>query len=398
MATKEILAIIGARRVGKSTLVKLLIKKLMQQGVEAKNVFFINLEKPLFIPYKTDAVYLEKIFEAYLMLAEPNPDEKIYFFIDEIQVFQNWEVFVKSRYESSNVKFVITGSNASLLTSEFATLLAGRVLKMWLHSFSFTEFLAFKNIDVSNNIKIVKNKIAIRKAQEEYMQWGGYHSVISTPDRQIKRQLLVNIAEDIILKDIVPRHKIKNAGEIKDLFYYLVSNASTLINYSSLAKKLGLDAKTVKEYVGYFEDNFLIALVPRHHNKLTESIRSAKKIYVTDNGFLNLGVSPERNFGNALENLVFTTLSSWNKMVSYLKENREVDFLVEDTLIQVSYFIENEKTRDRELKAFQEFRKPNQNALLITDDVNGTDGDVSIISFDRFVLTKVFEGSRKPAE
>jgi len=389
LSAKEVLAIIGARRVGKSTLAKLLIKELMQTGVEAKNIFFINLEKPLFIPYKSDAAYLEKVYDNYLKLAEPDTKKILYLFIDEIQVFRNWEVFVKSKYETGTIKFVITGSNASLLTSEFATLLTGRVLKMRLHSFSFTEFLAYRNIDVSNAIAIVQNRIAIQKAKEEYLKWGGYFPVISNPDERVKKQLLSNIAEDIILKDIVPRHKIKNAAEIRDLFYYLVSNAATLVNYASLAKKLGLDAKTVKEYIGYFEDNFLISLVSRYHNKLTETIKSAKKIYVNDNGFLNLGVNPERNFGNALENLVFTVLDSKGENITYLKENAEVDFFVNDFLIQVAYSINDDRTRSRELKAFDEFRKPKYKAVLVTFDTNETLNDTRIISFDRFVLTNV---------
>lgn len=142
LAAQEILAIVGARRVGKSTLAKLLIGELMYSGVEARNIFFINLEKPLFIPYKNDAVYLEKIYETYVKLAEPDAGKKIYCFIDEIQIFKNWEAFVKSKYETGCIKFIITGSNALLLTSEFATLLTGRVLKMQLHGFNFTEFLS----------------------------------------------------------------------------------------------------------------------------------------------------------------------------------------------------------------------------------------------------------------
>ena len=96
LSAKEIVAIIGARRVGKSSLTKLMIKALLQE-VDSKNIFFINLEKPSFIPYKNNPIYLEKIYDAYLKLANPNRDEKIYFFIDEIQIFDSWEVFVKSK-------------------------------------------------------------------------------------------------------------------------------------------------------------------------------------------------------------------------------------------------------------------------------------------------------------
>ena len=386
---QEVLAIVGARRVGKSTLAKLLIRALLQQGIDAKNIFFINLEKPTFIPYKQDPSYLQKIYEAYLKLAEPDRRERIYLFMDEVQIFQTWEVFVKSKYESGNIKFVITGSNSSLLGSTFATLLTGRILKLRLHSFSFTEYLRFKGIDFSTKIAIAHNRLQIEKAQEEYLRWGGYYSVISSNSDEIKTELLSNIAEDIILKDIVPRHKIKNSSEIRDLFYYLVSNATTLLNYSSLGKKLDLDAKTVKEYIGYFEDNYLITLLSKNHNKITETIRSTKKVYFNDNGFLNLGVTPQRNFGIALENLVFTALNIAGKRITYLREKSEVDFVVGETLIQVAYTIEDEKVLKRELKGIEEFRRPRQRALLITPYTDSLIGSVKIVSFYRFVLEEL---------
>lgn len=385
LEAKEVLAIIGARRVGKSTLAKLLIKTLIKKEVAPKNIFFINLEKPEFIPYKEDATYLGKIFDAYVKLAEPNLQSKVYFFIDEIQIFKNWELFLKSKYENSNIKFVITGSNSSLLTSEFSTLLTGRVLKLRLHSFSFKELLAYKKIDVSTKLDIVQNKIAIFKAYEEYIKWGGYFSVISNSDELVKKEILKNIAEDIILKDIVPRYKIKNSAVIKDLFFYVVSNVATLLNYSSLAAKLGIDAKMVKEYISYFEDNFLITLVSRHHNKLTETIKSSKKVYANDNGFLNLGINPNRNIGNALENLVFESLMQKNKAMYYLQEKNEIDFFCENALIQVSYSIDDEKTRKRELNALAAFDEK-YDKVLVTDETDATLDGVEVMSYVSFEL------------
>ncbi len=244
LGTKEILALVGARRVGKSTLAKLLIYELLK-SVEAKNIFFINLEKPEFIPYKEDASYLGVIFDAYLKLANPNREKKIYFFIDEVQIFQNWEIFIKSKYENSNIKFIITGSNASLLTSNYATVLTGRVLKLEIHSFNFREFLRFKKLDFSTKIQRVANKIEISRAMDEYLKWGGYYSVIANSDEMLKKEYLMSVAEDIILKDIVPRYNIKSSQIIRDLFYYLVSNAATTLNYSSLGKKLSVDPKMI---------------------------------------------------------------------------------------------------------------------------------------------------------
>lgn len=386
LATKQIVAILGARRVGKSTLAKLMIKELLKT-VEAKNIFFINLEKPEFIPYKKDASYLGKIYEGYIKLANPDLSQKIYFFIDEIQIFQNWEVFVKSKYENSNIKFIITGSNSSLLSSDFATVLTGRVLKLPIYSFSFSEFLTFKGIGFSTRLEQTTNRIEISKAKDEYLKWGGYYDVISNNDEMIKKDTLKNIAEDIILKDIVPRYNIKNSSQIKDLFYYVVSNATTTLNYSTLSKKIAIDAKMIKEYIGYFEDNFLVHTIASYHTKITEQIRSAKKLYLSDNGFLNLGINRSSNFSSALENMIFIILDKTCNEVTYIKENYEIDFRCEGGLYQVSYKMEDEKTRQREQRAFGSFDKESKykHKVITYDEASSFEG-VEIVCFEDFVL------------
>lgn len=391
LSAKEVLAIIGARRVGKSSLTKLMIKSLLQD-VNAKNIFFINLEKPSFIPYKNDSAYLETIYEAYLKLVNPNLDEKIYFFIDEIQIFDSWEVFIKSKYESSNIKFIITGSNASLLASSYATLLTGRVLKLELSSFNFREFLNYKQIEYSNALKIAQNRIEIKRAMDEYLKWGGYYSVFSNSDEQVKVGLLKNIAEDIILKDIVPRYSIQNSEAIRDLFFYVVSNATTQLNYSRLGKKLGIDGKTIKEYIGYFQDNFLVKTIPNYHTKLTQQIKSVKKLYVTDNGFLNLGVKRSEDRGAMLENMVFTALNQ--DKLSYLLDGKECDFYLNGMIYQVSYDIEEDKTRKRELEGLKFFadKLGKKKGVVVTYDVNEVleykGVGVEVVGVDEFLINE----------
>ncbi|PRM90720.1 ATPase [Aliarcobacter cryaerophilus] len=387
LKAKEVLALIGARRVGKSTLAKLLIKDLLEQGVKSSNIFFINLEKPSFLPYKNDSSYLEKIYDEYLKLANPNLNEKIYFFIDEIQIFQNWQVFIKSKYENSNIKFVITGSNSSLLTQNYATVLTGRVLKLNISTFSFKEFLEYKKIDISSNIQITKNRIDIKRAFDEYLKWGGYFSVISNENEELKKEILKNIAEDIILKDIVPRYSIKNSSQIRDLFFYIVSNSTNIINYSNLANKLKIDSKTVKEYLEYFEDNFLIKTISNYNHKLSEQIKSSKKVYVSDNGFLNLSIFSKQNFGVSFENLVFLYLKDKDENLTYLKDKQEIDFYSNKTMYQVSFSIVDEATRKRELNAFESFDKFQvDKKILITYDEDEILNDINIVSCDNFLL------------
>ena len=363
---------------------KLIIKELLEK-VDAKNIFLINLEKPEFIPYKSDANYLNKIYEEYLKIAEPDMKQKIYFFIDEIQVFNNWEFFIKSKYENSNIKFIITGSNSSLLSSNFATLLSGRVLKLQIFSFSFREFLSYKGVEFNSPLLLAKNRLQISKLKDEYLKWGGYFSVISNSSETVKKEILKNIAEDIILKDIVPRYSIKNSQAIRELFYYLVSNATTLINYTKLANKLGLDPKTVKEYIYYFEDNFLISQISNYNKKLANQIKSTKKLYILDNGFLNLGVNRSQNLGIRFENEIFNTLNRRFDEVNYiLDRNYEIDFIAENRCFQVAFDIENQDVLKRELKAFNSF--DNCKKYLITYDENLKIDNVEVLSYEKFEI------------
>lgn len=390
LKAKEVIAILGARRVGKSSLARLMIRSLLPT-TNPRNIFFINLEKTSFIPYKNDPTYLDTIYEHYLKIAEPDMSQRIYVFLDEIQIFADWEVFVKSRYENSNIKFIVTGSNSSLLSSSYATMLTGRVLKLTLDSFSFREFLTYKAIPHTSRLECARHRIDIKRALDEYLKWGGYYSVFSNDEIHIKKEYLKNIAEDIILKDIVPRYSVKNSAAIRDLFYYIASNATTTINYASLAKKLSMDPKTIKEYVDYFEDNFLIRRISRHHAKLTAQINSPKKVYLTDNGFLNLGISPERNHGAMLENAV---CSHWHEgEITYLLENKECDFYVGGNVYQVSYTISDEKTRKRELDGLEFFMNELNlsEGHLITYDtqetVNKGDRTMHIQPIEEFLLS-----------
>lgn len=381
---KQIITITGIRRCGKSTLAKAAINYLVQNGVNAKNILFVNLEQPYFLEFRHDASYLEVIYEEYLKLL--NPQGKIYIIFDEIQFFDNWQVYVKSKYESSDIKFIITGSNSSMLSNELGTLLTGRSLNIHLDTFSFREFLDYKGIGYSDELSQLSHKIEISRAKEEYLRWGGFYEVFTVEDELAKKELLVSYAKNIIYRDIVPRYAIRNSESIERLFFYLIGNAATMLNYTTLATTFELSDKTVKEYINYFEETFLLERIDRFHTKPKERIKSMKKVYVKDNGFLQILPKISNNLGTALENAVFNALSMQQESVTYLKDTYEIDFYAGKTLYQVSYDINDEKTKKRELGAFGYFKKSDEICYLITFETNKTIEDVEVISFDRFVL------------
>ena len=381
---KQVITITGIRRCGKSSLAKMAINHLIENGTNPINILFVNLEQPYFLEYQNDATFLDKIYEEYLKLA--NPTGKTYVIFDEIQFFDNWEVFIKSKYESSDIKFIVTGSNSSMLSSELATMLTGRSLNIHLDTFSFKEFLDYKKIDYGSELMQIKNRIDIARAKEEYLKWGGFYEVFEIEDEFTKKNLLISYARNIIYRDIVPRYNIRNSQTVEKLFFYLLNSATTILNYTTLSNTFELSDKTIKEYISYFEETFVMKRMDRYHTKPKERIKSVKKIYIKDNGFLQIAPKKTPSLGTLLENNIYNYLSSKTEEITYMNDTYEIDFYNENTLFQVSYNIEDEKTKQRELRAFEYFKKENQKAKLITFDTDAKMEGIEIISFERFIL------------
>lgn len=385
---KQIITISGIRRCGKSSLSKQAINYLIESGINPYNILFINLEQPYFLEYKHDVNYLNTIYEEYLKLA--NPLGKVYIIFDEIQFFSNWQVFIKSKYESSDIKFIITGSNSSMLSNDLNTLLSGRSLNIHLDTFSFNEFLDFKQIKYSNEIEKISNKIAIKRAVEEYLNWGGFYEVFSIDNENLKKEILLSYVKNIIYQDIIPRYGIRNSEIVERLFFYLLSNSCSILNYTTLAKTFEISDKTIKEYINYFEDVFLLKRVDKFHNKEKEQIKSQKKIYTLDNGLLQLNTKFSQNSGQKLENLVFNILNQNKENLTYLRDTYEIDFYTNKTLYQVSYKIDDEKTLNREINSFKYFdENQTKEAKIITLNDSKKIDNISVISLDEFILSPI---------
>ena len=382
---KQIITITGIRRCGKSTLAKQVINYLIQNGVNPKNILFVNLENPYFLDYRHNPSYLHTIFEEYLKLLDPKG--KIYCIFDEIQFFDNWQVYIKSQYENSDIKYILTGSNSSLLSNDLNTLLSGRSLNVHLDTFSFREFLDYNEIKYNDEFSKIKNKIEIKRAIDEYLKWGGFYEVFGV-DEEIKSEILLSYAKNIIYQDIVPKYSIRNSEVIERLYFYLVSNIGGILNYSTLSDIFGISDKTIKEYIKYFEDVFLLQRVDKYHTKQKEQIKSQKKIYSLDNGFLQIAPKYSKNLGNSLKNMVFIELQKKDK-VTYLKDLYEIDFKCSNTLYQVSYDLSNIKTKNREFKAFKYLDKENKfNHNIITYNENYEESGIVVESIDEFLSSK----------
>src|SRR3990167_1822960 len=255
------------------------------------------------------------------------------------------------------MKFIITGSNASLLSKELGTKLTGRYIQIELFPYSFKEFLNYHQMKYNENSFLITSERALLKKQfNEYMQFGGIPEYVTYRLSHI----LTTLYENIIYKDIIVRYEIHAVRALRELALYLMSNIGTLISYTKLKNSLNLGSvNTVKNYLYYLENSYLIFTVDSYAYSILQRTISQKKIYAIDTGLVNaMSIQFSRNTGKYLENMVFLELRRRYESVFYYRteNNLEVDFIIQENkknvlLIQVCESLTNEKTRKRELTA-----------------------------------------------
>jgi len=359
MKTKKIVSLIGVRRCGKTYILYSLIEKFRKK-VAKENIVFINFEDDRLFPISLKN--LDDLIVAYYELYPNKRKEKVYFFLDEIQNIEGWELFVRRIYDTLNIQIYITGSSSKLLSSEIATSLRGRTITYEIFPFSFKEYLVHKKIKVnlhsSSSISFIKN------AFNSYLMEGGFAETFDET-KEVQRLILKDYLDLIVYKDVIERYAIKNHSLLKHLIKYFFVNMGTLVSfnklyneYKSMGFKVGKD--TIYDYVSYLQEAYTVFMMPISRNSVKEEMRNPKKIYVIDNGFKQLfDISVSKDYSKLYENVVFLHLRRKTQEVFYLKEKQEVDFYLknEKKLINVSYEIENKSTLNRELKSLEEGMK-----------------------------------------
>jgi len=378
LKTKHIQVLQGIRRGGKSTIFKLLINHLMKE-VDPKEILYINLDDPFFIKYSSDPTAFYKVLQTAKKLT--NKEIK-YLFLDEVQAIQGWEKFVKSVYDSEEFrKIFITGSNSSLLNGELATLLTGRYLSTKVYPLSFKEILAINNID--DYLSLNKNLPKVLNIIDNMMKHGSFVEVYDAKE-DFKREILKTYYDTILLKDCVANNKIRDIKSFKELSFYLLTNLTSLYSYSSLSKVININDKSIKEYISFLEDSYLFDEIKLFSYSLKEQQSNKKKLYLSDNGFMELGFTFSSNYGKLLENLVFTEFKKRDFKLYFYNKATECDFIVkkDDTLlaIQVCYEL-NEQNRKREINGLLKLPFDVDEKIIITYNQNETLQNLKVISF-----------------
>ncbi|HII29517.1 TPA: ATP-binding protein [Candidatus Woesearchaeota archaeon] len=351
MGYKEILAITGVRGGGKTYLMYLLMKHLADKGVPGNNILYLNFEdERLALLEPSD---LERLCSWFLEFS--NASGKLYFFLDEIQNVPLWEKWLSRMYEK--VKFVISGSNSRLLSSEIATALTGRSVELTIYPFSFKEFVYLKEGSLPKLAETYRAEVLARVSRhfQEYIEVGGFPEVLMYG----KKDLLQEYYKAILLRDIIRRYAIRRKDHIERISLYLMSNISSPISLYSLAKDNAISVNTIKNYLGYIENSFLLSFMKKFDYSLRKQNANPRKVYAVDVALarqVSFKFSEDR--GRVFENIVFTELKRRKKEAYYHKNKYECDFVIKEGLkirdaIQVCYEL-NEDTQKRELNGLIE--------------------------------------------
>jgi len=387
LSAKEVLVLSGVRRCGKSTMAYQLIDVLLEK-TDPKNILYFNFDDPV-TEKNTD--FLENVFRSFLKLN--NPKGKKFVFFDEIQNVAEWEKWVKKYYDlfGDEIKFVLTGSNNTLLSDNLSKLLTGRILVKKIFPLSFKEFLSFNKFEAKD---FDLQKEELQHYFSRYLLIGGFPEVVLEKNSDINIQRLREYSGNILFRDIVLSQEIRETAKLNELANHVFSNVSSPFSYNSLSKVTGLNIHTVKEYLFFLENAYLVFQVNFFSYSLKESlaIQKPRKIYCIDNGLRNaVSFNFSKDEGRLAENIVFIELRRRGKEVHYWKGKKEIDFVIKNrdnslTAINVTY---TDTIPERETSALKEFREKfnkTKDLILITKNTEKTADGVAFIPLWKWLL------------
>lgn len=357
----NITVISGIRRCGKSTL----LHEIRSKNIERD--YFFNFDDERLVNFKVEDFQL--LYEVFIELF----GKQSTFYFDEIQNVVGWERFIRRLHDYNN-KVYITGSNASMLSRELGTHLTGRFYQQELFPFSFSEFLEYSgNSKLKTSLLSTEQKVQLHSEFLSFFKKGGFPGYLQSDNVQYIKSLY----ESIIYRDVMVRNGLTNEREILELVHYIASNTSKLFSYNSLTKVIGVkNATTVKNYLRFLENSYLLFLVNKYDFSIKKQIQNPKKIYFIDLGLVReLGFHHTEDNGRLLENIVFIELKRRGKEIYYHAQKHECDFLIKEKnriteAIQVCWSVYNQTTRQREIEGLVEalINYNLKEGLILTDD------------------------------
>lgn len=381
---KNIIKVItGIRRSGKSTILQEFKNYLLKNGVDKKNIIFINLD---------DKSYRHLLNSDHLhdyILSNVDINKKNYIFLDEIQNVFQFEKCIDSLFLRENLDIYITGSNSYMLSGELATYLTGRYIQIHVLPLSFKEYLSY----YGENDEL--------KKYNDYITYGGFPYLINLDNNKDKIEYLDSIYNTIIMKDVISRKKVNDPMMLESICRFLFDSIGSSISTKKISDTLASSGRknsvhTVEEYLNALLESYILYKVSRYDIKGKELLKTQKKYYLSDVGLRTylLGNLSGKDLGHIFENIIFLELKRRGYKVYIGKDNdNEIDFVcetIDDIIyIQVSLTVRDEETLKREIKPLKEIQNHYKKYIITLDyDTNNYDGIKQISAMD-FLLDRI---------
>lgn len=359
--------ITGIRRCGKSCLMESIAAELMESGVAAKDIIYLDLEKRGLRSVKTPDG-LERAIES--LLAD---DDFKYLFIDEVQNVEGFEEVVNAYRADGGFSVFITGSNSYLLSGELMTKLTGRYVEVEMFTLAFDEYLGMRDYLGKPNQSVVQSF-------REWLRYGGFPKALEYDDQLAKSRYIEDVVDQIIKKDIYARSHVRNRSVFERIMSYLINNFAAPMNLVGITEclnntqGLSLKRQTVARYVDLLVSAKILYRCERFDLKSKKSLQGGEKYYLADPGiYFARNVDATMNYGPLLENAVYTWLRYRDYAVSVGTIGKsEVDFIARRpdegyAYIQVSLSVADPNVEKREYRSFAAVRDNWPQYLLTLD-------------------------------
>lgn len=338
----------GMRRVGKSTILNI-IKNDVLKDIPEENKIYMNFES-----FEYFEINNASALKKYLNKKLKDQKGKVYFFFDEIQLVEDWEKVINALMVSFDSDIYITGSNSKLISGDLATLLAGRYVEFEIQPLSFDEFSEiYKDLNLNEEDLFQK-----------FIKIGGMPGLkYFKLEEEVSQKYLNDIYNTVLVKDVLNYNNIRDVDIFNRILSFAMQNIGATFSASAIKNYLksenrNISVDTVLNYLEYCNRAFVLKKVPRFDLEGKKLLKVDEKYYLTDHGFRqSMGFSNVKDIEKTLENIVYIELLSRGYDVKIGKvKDREIDFVAKRgeiiSYFQISYLMENEKTREREFGVY----------------------------------------------
>jgi len=377
---KKIITVPGVRRCGKSTLMEIAINNLIRDGVSPKNILWLGFDDERLKNLPPEE--LDDVIVAYMEMFPDIPIKDAHLFFDEIQLIKDWEYFVLRVYKSYCKNIYVCGSNATMLSAELSSALRGYPLEYETYPLSFNEFCRFTGTATAGYLE--QDRARLKMAFETFNRESAFPEIVLTSSHSERLKLLHGYFDTMLLKDLSEHYKISNTGVLRYFVKRVMANLTKPTSINAIYKdiksqglKVGKD--DLYAWADYACNIFMFMRISKYDRSLIREQKALDKYYCIDNGLRGAVLMPQSNDnGKNLENTVFLQLNRMrfpSDKITYYQGNSECDFVVqrEDCviqLIQVTWDMADESTREREVKGLLEAAEATgcENLLIVTKE------------------------------